>query len=1228
MAVAGDQSALDIFSSWRPRTTSHGLRSVTSDNITFYCASTTGHLFYFNEDCEFKNVYTSNSPISKILCHDSKDICILACEDLTLGHYICHKDGSLVELSKVKLNGLKADSLIIWVGLSLLACTTNELSVRFWDTQSGNSYILNAASSFNNSTLLKQTFVTIVYFKEKGLLCAATNLGNIIVWRFNEEAENKWNFHGSCKIQDKVIHCVWGPSNLAVHTINSVYVLQEHALLAHYNCQAVIIQTSANNFIVFNYITDDSFNFSSNIQVFGLSLTNEHVTFWNSKLVEVYNIKSKELHALVGTFSCDVQEVCIYDRILIVAENNGKLQIRTFQGTIKQTLDIDAPIACIGLNNSYLSVITISGVIHVWDLERREAKPMCQPKDVMSCVDNFGEAIQLRLNNNGTKVSFTAANQSLIPMSRLYVWDRSCDTIYIEHFEKSFNVNNKKYDDTKFIVSHYWDSNEPNLLFCEAKSINRTEKKSIKPNMYISTLKHTKNTSASSSIILSMFYIEQKGIKIQDIIRCSDQFSTLIGLDAPYYFILTKTNTNANMKVERILMKEFEGIENCNSDIRAAIVNFGYNLCLGDLDLAFNFIRNVKSAAVWTSLAKMCVKSKRLDVAEVCLGHMKDCRGLAVLRSSTNEEELDSRVASLAVHLGMHDEAEELYKSCNRYDLLNKFYRSGNQITSALNVAETKDRIHLRNTYHCVGRHLENKGDIINAAIMYCKAETQSTDVPRMLKDDSVSLEKYIQKNKNPLLLKWWAQYLEGNGDMEGAIKYYKQADDNLSTVRVLCYLGHLEDAAQICMNTSDKAACCHLARSYEVQGLYEEAVKMYIEATAYVNAVRLSKEQFFDNHLWNIALLASSREKLDVAQYFEQTAPDKAVVLYHQAGYLHKAIDLAFKCHNYDAVSTISQELNVEDDSDLLLKCSNYFMDQGHYDNAVNLLAMANKYEEAVELCKKHKVIITESLGDQLTPPVDHTIRILILEKLAECALMQANYHIAAKKFTQAGKKVKAMKALLKSGDTEKVIFFANVSRQPETYIMAANYLQSLDWQEHPNLLKTIVTFYNKGKAPNLLANFYVACAQLEVDEYRNYSKAVGALSEALKVLSKTSDQHKSLIENIAKKITLVKKLLDVKRQIDSGNGVMAMTMCRQILSMPSLDIIRYGDIYSIMIEYYAAHGDNKMAVQLVNELAHSHQSDNLLFYIDKDILSKLGYETECIKENNPDNEEEILEA
>lgn len=89
------------------------------------------------------------------------------------------------------------------------------------------------------------------------------------------------------------------------------------------------------------------------------------------KSISVYNIKSKENPTVVGTFNCDVQEACIYDRIVIVAENCGKLQIRTFQGTIKQTLDVEAPIVCLTLNTCYLAAVTLSGVIHIWDLNRR-----------------------------------------------------------------------------------------------------------------------------------------------------------------------------------------------------------------------------------------------------------------------------------------------------------------------------------------------------------------------------------------------------------------------------------------------------------------------------------------------------------------------------------------------------------------------------------------------------------------------------------------------------------------------------------------------------------------------------------------------------------------------------------------------------------------------------------------------------------------------------------------
>ena len=72
------------------------------------------------------------------------------------------------------------------------------------------------------------------------------------------------------------------------------------------------------------------------------------------------------------------------------------------------------------------------------------------------------------------------------------------------------------------------------------------------------------------------------------------------------------------------------------------------------------------------------------------------------------------------------------------------------------------------------------------------------------------------------------------------------------------------------------------------------------------------------------------------------------------------------------------------------------------------------------------------------------------------------------------------AMKALLKSGDTDKITYFANVSRQKEIYIMSANYLQSLDWRGNPQIMKNIIGYYTKGRALESLANFYDTCAQV----------------------------------------------------------------------------------------------------------------------------------------------------
>ncbi len=140
-------------------------------------------------------------------------------------------------------------------------------------------------------------------------------------------------------------------------------------------------------------------------------------------------------------------------------------------------------------------------------------------------------------------------------------------------------------------------------------------------------------------------------------------------------------------------------------------------------------------------------------------------------------------------------------------------------------------------------------------------------------------------------------------------------------------------------------------------------------------------------------------------------------------------------------------------------------------------------------------------------------------------------------------------MRALLKCGDTEKIIYFTTKARQKEIYVMAANYLQSLDWRKDAEIVSNIISFYNKAKALDSLALFYEACAQVEIDDYQNYEKvfafamasyayfnfatmylqALNALNEALSHIShakmKDMREQEARVTSIQQRIALVQK-------------------------------------------------------------------------------------------------------
>jgi intraflagellar transport protein 140 len=133
-------------------------------------------------------------------------------------------------------------------------------------------------------------------------------------------------------------------------------------------------------------------------------------------------------------------------------------------------------------------------------------------------------------------------------------------------------------------------------------------------------------------------------------------------------------------------------------------------------------------------MAHMCVKTERLDVAEVCLSKMGNAVGARAVREAKEREpEREAHIAMVALQLGLIQDAERLYVKCGRYDLLNKMYQASGQWEKALEVAEKKDRIHLKLTHHSWGRHLEASGDMHGAIACYEKAEAHRSEVSACL---------------------------------------------------------------------------------------------------------------------------------------------------------------------------------------------------------------------------------------------------------------------------------------------------------------------------------------------------------------------------------------------------------------------------------------------------------------------------------------------------------------
>uniref|UniRef100_A0A8R1HJJ6 Intraflagellar transport protein 140 homolog n=1 Tax=Caenorhabditis japonica TaxID=281687 RepID=A0A8R1HJJ6_CAEJA len=1172
-------------------------------------------------------------------------------------------EGRCAERVKVKLGG-KSDDYRMQLNDGMLVMSYGAREVRIWDLvrEENGTLALEANKGF---VVDEETINVVTVNGKRGVITAATSRNNIAEWkrrRQDTHIETAWQLSPCTHLDSPISLIRWSPvlSTCAVITDDTLVLFGENNASVKMRGKVAAIQTSSNSFTLLNAATGVSQDLKLTIpSARGISLGEKQLVVWSDDTVVTYDVQTSLATIQCTSFSCVTTNVGIANQNLYCVEKD-KIMARTLQGTLRQEISLpksEGDPEMLEINKNWMAVATTNGFIRIYNLNSRDAQQEHNSKYVVENLKNFYKFHTIKINQTGNKVAVTYLEDVSTVAELLLVFDAETDSISSFSFDKGM-TDTQEYEaqaelahtshgrpvtaaarkmakeKSRFQMMNHrpgnveWDENDQRYLVIECVHLE---------------------PESTDQRVLTTFVTSEHGIQLQDIQQKSSHCGKLVSVSVPNFYFVRKSgwdedDSRGEKTIGKTLvakcLREFLGNESCDEATTRAMMDFSFYLTIGSMDAAFKAIQFIQSDSVWEHMASMSIKTRRLDVAMVCLGHMKNVRGARAVRKAHQNGENDSmKCAALALELGMLEEAQIIYAQNERYDLVNKLHQKQNAWSQAFEIAETRDRIHLRNTHYNYAKFLEAKRDssVIEAAITnYEKAGVHAFEVFRMLKDYPKQIEQYVRRKREDTLYSMWGAYLESVGELEGAISFYHSAKDFYCLVRVKCIQGKIEEASKLAEDSKDKAACYLIGRMYEGDGDVVKAVKFFTKARALSSAIRLAKEHDMKDRLANLCLMAGGAELVSAARYYEDMPgyAHKAVMLYHKAGMIGRALDLAFRTEQFSALDLITKDLDAGTDPKTLKRAAEFFESNQNYEKAVNFLCLAKDFAAAVQLCRSKNVRVTDVFAEKMTPTKEDIPnaqeRKRILENVAELCLQQGAYSAAAKKFTQAGDKLSAMRALLKSGDVQKIRFFANTARNKEIYILAANFMQTTNWQDNPQTMKDIETFYTKSQSFEHLGNFYKAVAIIEAENLRMLDKAMQALEMAAVCIGEAEQRNmftagvEALKEDVKRYVVQLRKLqkvLDVMKT-DAADGVRQLTT----LAEESLedDIVPCTRLFALLIDDYATKKNWKQAYRTIQALQKKVGGVDLETFLETATLDRVCDEMRVERVTKKKNDEE----
>ncbi|KAJ3106851.1 hypothetical protein HDU96_008104 [Phlyctochytrium bullatum] len=1179
------------------------------DCPSFFMTGKNGKVYFAddNNHCSESGVFGAVRDLKYI---EKTDTIVLITEDFSMLFYSISGDGKLNLENEIKVSSVgladKHGANIAWIEDSILAMSLGSPTIRMIDIMNEDNVTLQSDD--------KSAITSLAYCKESCILAASTEAGRVLLWRMTKGGPDQsatWTILTSIPSSSPLSSISWGHRGAAFVGMNSsslsVFRKQTRCFMLFKNTFCIQSKPS-----VLRLERDSGTALEMEIAepIRQISVSMHAVAMSDSFQIYIFEYAdSKPIpsfppplthpppspdlanYKLMSSIKTESLLFAVEGSTLIIAEGN-RLDLYTLSSVLRGSIGVvpaEGSVTHLCTSQNVVAYGTSEGHIRVYDVSRRE------PKSLASFPAG-GKIGYLALNSNGTFVAYTL--------------NRELDGNLDKSQSRSFNMSGISAAGVKLI----WDTLDPRQFALETVDDQ----------------------------VLIFFFSDEAGVILHDKYTKSSDNLSFVGSSLPFHYFAEVSDEAPRLK--KITLPDFIDLDEANTSVITAIVDFCYLVDLGNLDIAFKSLSRIENDRVWKNLAKICVKKGRLDVALTSLSHIGHAAAVAaVRRAASTEKSTALKTAIVAKYLGMHDEVERIYTACNRFDLLNRYYQELGQWDKALEVASKRDRINLRTTYIQFAQYLLENEDRVGSAAALEKSGSPNLEIPLMFSEEEGDLQMFSNAANEKNLKKWWGQFEESRGNFSSALKIYEEIRDTLSVVRIHCFCGNLQTvsvpqvpfltpftkAEEICKTSGNKAAGYFLARQYEKEKKISQAIEFYSAAQCFSQAVRLAKEHKHTNLLVNLALQGTKDLMLDVARqvgvsffnlillvrYFETSGNhlDKAITLYHRAGQLDKAIEMCFALNQLPLLEEIAYTLGPDSDPATLEKCAAFFANGGQYDRAVILLCDAKKFKDALHLLSSKGIHVTDAIGEKFSFSDDPTDKEkALLAHLGDLCLQQKSYHLACKKFAQAGERTKAMKALLKSGDVDRIIFFANVlgPKQKDIFVMAANFLQTLDWRNNHSVMKAIVGFYSKARAFDSLAGFYESCSQMEIDEYQNYEKAMAALQESLKCLTKSKDTDSVLYKRklLQTRLHHIEQYLTARR-LSRTDPFEMLRLCEALLDEPDIESsIRVGDIYALMIESHYARGNVQAAKEVFEVMGKKIPHGSFEFYLDTDLLRALG--------------------